>query len=66
MLRLDAVLIQHDDDGKEFMVAYANRSNNTTESHYNSYEGKCLTTVWVVTHFMCYLFGIEFTFVTDH
>jgi hypothetical protein len=47
-------------------VAYASHSNNTTKSHYNSYEGECLATVWVVAHFGCYLFGTQFTFVTDH
>ncbi len=60
------VLTQCDDEGKEFVVAYASCSNNAAESHYSSYEGECLATVWVVTHFMCYLFGTQFTLVTDH
>ncbi len=38
MLGLRAVLTQCDDKGKEFVVAYASRSNNATESCYNSYE----------------------------
>jgi len=49
-----------------FVVAYASRSNNATESHYSSYEGECLAMVWVVAHFRCYLFGTQFTLVTDH
>jgi hypothetical protein len=47
-------------------VAYASRSNNATESCYSSYEGECLATVWAVAHFRCYLFGTQFTLVTDH
>jgi hypothetical protein len=66
MLGLGAVLTQCDDEGKEFVVAYANCSNNATESRYNSYEGECLAVVWVVSHFRCYLFGTQFTLVTDH
>jgi len=66
MLGLGAVLTQCDDEGKEFVVAYANRSNNAAESRYSSYEGECLRTVWAVTHFRCYLFSTQFTLVTDH
>jgi hypothetical protein len=42
MLGLGAVLIQFDDDGKEFVVAFASHSNNFGESKYGSYEGECL------------------------
>ncbi len=66
MLGLGAVLTQCDDEGKEFVVAYANRSNNAAESHYSSYEGECLATVWAIAHFRCYLFGTQFTLVTNH
>jgi hypothetical protein len=66
MLGLGAVLTQCDDEGKEFVVAYASRSNNAAESRYNSYEGECLAAVWAVAHFRCYLFGTQFTLVTDH
>jgi hypothetical protein len=66
MLGLGAMLTQCDDEGKEFVVAYANHSNNATESRYNSYEGECLVAVWVITHFRYYLFGTQFTLVTDH
>jgi len=60
------VLTQCDDEGKEFVVAYASRLNNAIESRYSSYEGECLATMWVVAHFRCYLFGTQFTLVTDH
>jgi hypothetical protein len=66
MLGLRAVLTQCDDEGKEFVVVYASHLNNAAESGYNSYEGECLATMWDVAHFMCYLFGTQFTFVTNH
>jgi hypothetical protein len=66
MLGLGVVLTQCDDERKEFVVAYASRSNNAAESCYSSYEGECLATVWAVAHFKCYLFGTQFTLVTDH
>ncbi len=60
------MLTQCDDEGKEFVVAYVNHSNNVMESRYSSYEGECLVAVWVVAHFRCYLFGTQFTLVIDH
>ncbi len=66
MLGLGAVLTECDDEGEEFVVAYASQSNNAAESRYSSYERKCLAMVWVVAHFRCYLFGTQFTLVIDH
>jgi hypothetical protein len=63
---LGAVLTQFDDDGKQFVVAFASRSNNVAESKFGSYEGECLAAVWAVAHFRCYLFGNPFTLITDH
>ena len=39
MLGLGSVLTQKDDDGKEYVIAYASRSNNDAEAKYSSYEG---------------------------
>jgi hypothetical protein len=66
MLGLGVVLIKCDDEGKEFVVAYANCLNNATKSRYSSYEGECLAAMWDVAHFRSYLFGTQFTLVTDH
>ncbi len=57
---------QCNDEGKEFVVAYASCSNSATESRYSSYKGECLAILWVVAHFRCYLFSTQFTLVTDH
>ncbi|GAQ92078.1 retrotransposon reverse transcriptase [Klebsormidium nitens] len=36
---LGAVLAQRDEEGKEYVVAYASRSNNRTQLNYSSYHG---------------------------
>ena len=52
MFGLEAMLIQKDDDGKEYVIAYASQSNNDAEAKYSSYEGECLAVVWAVAHFL--------------
>ncbi len=59
------MLTQIDDDGREFVVVYANWSNNKTKAKYSSYEGECLV-VWAIFSFICYLYGSPFTLVIDH
>lgn len=50
-LGIGAVLIQMDDDGKEFVVGYASKSNNNAEAQQSSYERECLIVVWAIVHF---------------
>jgi hypothetical protein len=63
---LRAVLVQRDDEGREYIVAYASRSCNRAERNYSSYQGECLAAVWAVQHFRVYLYGRRFTLITDH
>jgi hypothetical protein len=63
---LGAVLIQRDNNKREYVIAYASRSNNRTERNYSSYPGKCLAAVWGVSHFRVYLYGSRFVLLTDH
>lgn len=65
MLVLGAVLTKHDDEGREFVVAYTNCSKNVAESKVSLDEKESLILVWVVRHFRYYLFGAEFTLVTN-
>lgn len=63
---LEAVLTQKDEEGREYVVAFASRSNNNAESNYSSYEEEALAAVWAIAHFRPYLYGQHFTLVTDH
>ena len=40
-----------DDEAKEFVVAYASRSNNNAEVQYSLYEEECLAMMWAIAHF---------------
>jgi hypothetical protein len=60
------MLTQLDDDGWKFVLAYVSWSNNKMEAKYNSYEGECLTVVWVVSSSHCYFYGSPFTLGTNH
>jgi hypothetical protein len=63
---LGTALTQFDDDGREFVVAYVNQSNNKTKAKYSSYEGECFAIIWVVFSFQCYIYGSPFTLVINH
>jgi hypothetical protein len=63
---LGVVLVQRDDEGREYVIAYASRSNNMTERNYSSYTGECLAAVSGVSHFRVYLYGRRFVLLTDH
>jgi hypothetical protein len=66
VLGIGAILGQLDEEGKEYVIAYASQSNNKAGSNYSSYEGECLAVIWVVIHFKPYLYGTNFTLYTDH
>jgi hypothetical protein len=63
---IDVILGQLDEEGKEYVIAYASRSNNKVESNNSSYEGECITVVWAIIHFKPYLYGTNFTLYTNH
>jgi len=65
-LGIGVILGQLDEEGKEYVIAYASRSNNRVESNYSSYEGECLIVVWLVIHFRPYFYGTKFTLYTKH
>jgi len=66
VISISVIFGQLNEEGKEYVIAYASRSNNKAKSNYSSYEGECLAIIWVVIYFRPYLYGTKFTFNTDH
>jgi hypothetical protein len=64
-LGIGDIIGQFDEEGKEYVIAYASQSNKA-ENNYFSYKGECLAIVWVVIHFRPYLYGTNFTLYIDH
>ncbi len=65
-LGIEAILGQLDEEGKEYVIPYAFRSNNKAKNNYFSYEGECLAVVWGVIHFRPYIYGTNFTLYTNY
>lgn len=63
---LGAVLGQKDDEGKEYVVAYASRSLRGAEERYPITELECLAVIWGIQHFHKFLLEKKFIVYTDH
>uniref|UniRef100_A0A803KCS2 Gypsy retrotransposon integrase-like protein 1 n=1 Tax=Xenopus tropicalis TaxID=8364 RepID=A0A803KCS2_XENTR len=63
---LGAVLSQVNTYGEEHPVAYLSRKLLPREAAYATIEKECLAIVWALQKLQPYLYGREFTVVTDH
>ncbi len=63
---IGVILGQLDEEGKEYVIAYASRNNNKAKNNYSSHEGECLAIIWAVIYFRPNIYGTNFTLYTDH
>lgn len=63
---LGAILLQKDKSDKKHIIAYTSRALSDVERRYSQTEREALAIVWSCEHFHLYLYGKEFTMVTDH
>ena len=62
---LGAIVTQKTETGID-VIAYASRRLTDPEARYSQTEREALAVVWASEHFNLYLFGAEYTVVTDH
>ncbi|CAL1672453.1 unnamed protein product [Lasius platythorax] len=64
-IALAAILLQKQEDGQWAPVAYYSQATNRSESNYHSFELEMLAVVKAIERFHIYLFGLEFSVITD-
>ncbi|GBG60223.1 hypothetical protein CBR_g3466 [Chara braunii] len=63
---ISAILAQVGLSGLESVVEYASKFVPACKRNYAAPTGECYAALWGISHFRAYLYGREFTLVTDH
>lgn len=64
-LALAAILLQKQDTGQWAPIAFYSQATNTAEQKFHSFELEMLAIVKSIERFHIYLYGLEFTVITD-
>ena len=48
------------------VLSYASRALSDVEGRYSQTEREILAVVWAAEHFHLYVYGVQFTIITDH
>ena len=48
------------------IIAYASRALSNVEQRYSQTEKEALAILWFIEHFHMFLYGNDFTLITDH
>ncbi|XP_067212248.1 uncharacterized protein [Linepithema humile] len=62
---LAAILFQRQNSGQWSPIAYYSQATNSAEAKYHSFELEMLAVLKAIERFHIYLYGLEFTLVTD-
>ena len=66
---ISAILSQkskNSDMNSQQIIAYTSRALSDTEKRYSQTEKEALAIIWAVEHFHLFIYGSEFTLVTEH
>ncbi|KAK3800528.1 hypothetical protein RRG08_066382 [Elysia crispata] len=63
---LGCLLTQKDSKNNITVIAYASRALTPVEQRYSQIEREALAIIWATEHFHLYLYGTDFTIITDH
>ena len=63
---MGAVISHTTEDGTERLIAFASRTLLPSEKNYSQMEKEALSIIFGVSRFHAYLYGRQFTLITDH
>ena len=65
-LGIVALLVQRDSENQEHVFSYASKTLSKQEQVLPTSEIECLSLVWALEKFRCYVYGQPVKIVTDH
>ena len=63
---MPVALLRREDDGTPRIIAYASKTLDAIQRNYSVTERECLSILWSIKKFRCYIEGDQFTVAPDH